>query len=392
MRIDGFGRRSWSAARSVWRRSGRRALLGTNSEPTFIVKIAGPQALDGRVAGCVRAGRGGASRPAAAFLARPATPGRPNHRLGLLADAALLWERHDGSAAALYLGGAVAGAIAGQTLGPGSQGRCRRGTAPRLRRDHPRRRRRRPDVRHRAGQRGRRVLLLDHAEQVGKKILISGGGRCNFTNLHTAPERFLSANPHFCKSALARYTPARFHRPGRAARHRLAREDARPAVLRRLGARRSSPCCWPNARRPASTCGSAHRVTAIAKADRFTVETEPRRLRPRRRWCSPPAACRSRRWAPPASPTTSRAGSASARRDAAGAGAADRSKVPVLSGVSLAGVARRVVPARPRFREAMLFTHRGLSGPAILQISSYWREGQEITARPAARHSTPRSS
>ena len=60
----------------------------------------------------------------------------------------------------------------------------------------------------RAGQRGRRVLLLDHAEKVGKKILISGGGRCNFTNLGAAPDRFLSANPHFAKSALGRYTPA----------------------------------------------------------------------------------------------------------------------------------------------------------------------------------------
>src|SRR3546814_18874183 len=61
-----------------------------------------------------------------------------------------------------------------------------------------------------AGQRGRRVLLLDQAEAVGKKILISGGGRCNFTNIHTAPDRFLSANPHFAKSALARYTAADF--------------------------------------------------------------------------------------------------------------------------------------------------------------------------------------
>ena len=61
-----------------------------------------------------------------------------------------------------------------------------------------------------AGRGGRRVLLLDHANRIGKKILISGGGRCNFTNLHTTAENFLSANPHFAKSALARYTPADF--------------------------------------------------------------------------------------------------------------------------------------------------------------------------------------
>ena len=61
-----------------------------------------------------------------------------------------------------------------------------------------------------AGQRGRRVLLIDHADEPGKKILISGGGRCNFTNIHTAPDRYLSANPHFMKSALARYSPRDF--------------------------------------------------------------------------------------------------------------------------------------------------------------------------------------
>ena len=61
-----------------------------------------------------------------------------------------------------------------------------------------------------AGKRGRRVLLIDHASKPGAKILISGGGRCNFTNIHTAPDRFLSANPHFAKSALARYTPQDF--------------------------------------------------------------------------------------------------------------------------------------------------------------------------------------
>ncbi len=122
-----------------------------------------------------------------------------------------------------------------------------------------------------AGQRGRRVLLIDHADSPGKKILISGGGRCNFTNLHAAPDRFLSANPHFAVSALARYTPADFLALVERARHRLAREDARPALLRRLGpadrrdaartnasgAGSSSPSAMPSATSAMPTAASA---------------------------------------------------------------------------------------------------------------------------------------
>ena len=120
-------------------------------------------------------------------------------------DAVLLWERHEHLLAALYVGGSVAGAIAGLVLGLWIM-RTVDGVSTRY------------DVivagggaaglmcALRAGQRGRRVLLLEHADKVGKKILISGGGRCNFTNLGSRPEAFLSANPHFCKSALARYT------------------------------------------------------------------------------------------------------------------------------------------------------------------------------------------
>ena len=87
-----------------------------------------------------------------------------------------------------------------------------------------------------AGQRGRRVLLLDHAAQAGAKILISGGGRCNFTNLEVAPDRFLSANPHFCKSALSRYTQRDFI--ALVERHHIPyhEKDPGPVVLRRLGA------------------------------------------------------------------------------------------------------------------------------------------------------------
>ena len=78
-----------------------------------------------------------------------------------------------------------------------------------------------------AGQRGKRVLVVEHANRVGKKILMSGGGRCNFTNTGATPANFLSANPHFCKSALARYTPRHFIEHGRAPRHRVPREGTR---------------------------------------------------------------------------------------------------------------------------------------------------------------------
>ncbi len=78
-----------------------------------------------------------------------------------------------------------------------------------------------------AGQRGRRVRVVEHASRVGKKILMSGGGRCNFTNLGTTPDNFLSQNPHFCKSALA----VGFPRAGRASRHPVPRKGTRPAVL-----------------------------------------------------------------------------------------------------------------------------------------------------------------
>ena len=88
-----------------------------------------------------------------------------------------------------------------------------------------------------AGKRGRRVAVLERAERIGKKILISGGGRCNFTNLHCRPENFISANPHFAKSALARYTPADFIALVEKHDIRLSRENAGTALLR--SARRS---------------------------------------------------------------------------------------------------------------------------------------------------------
>ena len=235
-----------------------------------------------------------------------------------------------------------------------------------------------------AGRRGRRVVLLDHAERVGKKILISGGGRCNFTNIHCRPENFLSENPHFAKSALARFTPAdiiamverhgiRYHektlgqlfcdRSAHDVVTMLERECADAGVRIIVGAR-------VTLRRPRRT---------FSRADIRRPYSKPRQS------SSPQAACRSRRWAPQHSATVSPNSSACASCRA------DPALVPLVFSAEdrehwcdLAGVSAEVVATagtrqrRGSFREKMLVTHRGLSGPAILQASSYWRPGEAI--------------
>jgi predicted Rossmann fold flavoprotein len=226
----------------------------------------------------------------------------------------------------------------------------------------------------RAGQRGRRALLLDHADKVGKKILISGGGRCNFTNLLSRPEAFLSANPHFCKSALARYTQHDFI--ALVDRHRIAWHEKTLGQLFCDGsARQIVAMLLAEGEAAHVDVRTAHRITGIEKADRFTVNTD--------------------HGAFTAASLVLATGGLSIPKMGATGFTHDIARrfglaltetrpalvpftlaVPELSGVSLEVVARL---GRIGFREAMLFTHRGLSGPAVLQISSYWREGQEIS-------------
>src|SRR5947208_4071702 len=124
-----------------------------------------------------------------------------------------------------------------------------------------------------AGQRGRRVLLLDHADRVGAKILISGGGRCNFTNLHCAPDRFLSGNPDFCRSALSRYTQDDFI--ALVERHRIPYHEKTLGQLFCDGSARAIVAML------LAECAAghvdvrvAHRVTDIAHAGQFRVDTE----------------------------------------------------------------------------------------------------------------------
>ena len=225
----------------------------------------------------------------------------------------------------------------------------------------------------RAGQRGRSVLLLDHADKVGRKILISGGGRCNFTNLHCRPESFLSANPHFCKSALARYTQHDFI--ALVDGHRIAWHEKTLGQLfcdgsaRQIVAMLLAECAAAGVDvRP------AHRITSIGKADRFTVDTD------RGEFASTALVLATGGLSIPKMGATGFAHD-TARRFGLAVTETRPALVPLtlpvpeISGVSLDVVASL---GKERFREAMLFTHRGLSGPAILQISSYWRRGQAI--------------
>jgi hypothetical protein len=225
----------------------------------------------------------------------------------------------------------------------------------------------------RAGQRGKRVLLLDHAEKAGKKILISGGGRCNFTNLEVRPDAYLSGNPHFCKSALARYTQHDFI--ALVDRHRIAWHEKTLGQLFCDGsARQVVAMLLDECAAAAVDIRTGHRVASIGKSDRFSVVTSGGTFE---------AACVVLATGGLSIPKMGATGFAhdTARRfglkvtETRPALVPLTLKVPEISGVSLEVVARC---GKASFREAMLFTHRGLSGPAILQVSSYWKPGQEV--------------
>jgi len=230
-----------------------------------------------------------------------------------------------------------------------------------------------------AGQRGRRVLLIDHAEQAGKKILISGGGRCNFTNVGAVPERFLSANPHFAKSALRRYRPEDFI--ALVDRYRIAWHEKTLGQLFCDGsARQIVHMLMEECAKGAVRISLGRAIADVRHADGlFTI-----------RYGDEAASAPSLVIAT-GGPSIPKMGATFFAYDLArqfGLKIVEPrpALVPLtlggddvlfreLSGVSAEVVARA---GKTSFREAALFTHRGLSGPAILQISSYWRHGEEI--------------
>ena len=225
----------------------------------------------------------------------------------------------------------------------------------------------------RAGQRGRRVLVLEHTDKVGAKILISGGGRCNFTNRDARPEAFLSANPHFCKSALARYTQHDFI--DLVNRHSIAWHEKTLGQLFCDGsARQIVKMLLDECAAVGVDVRVAHKITRVEKSDRFTVVTD------HGDFSAASVVLATGGLSIPKMGATGFAHEVARHfklrvTDTRPALVPLTLPVPEISGVSLDVEARC---DRARFREAMLFTHRGLSGPAILQVSSYWKPGQEI--------------
>src|SRR5580700_987344 len=231
-----------------------------------------------------------------------------------------------------------------------------------------------------AGQRGRKVLLLDHADRVGAKILISGGGRCNFTNLACAPDRFLSGNPDFCKSALRRYSQADFislvERHGIPYHEKTLGQLFCDGSARAIVAMLLAECAQGGV-----DVRVGHTVTDVARPDGFRVETS------RGGFTAPALVLATGGLSIPKMGATGFAYEV-ARRFGLGITEPRPGLVPLTAtpetlglgqlpaGISLEAI---VTCAGQSFRENILFTHRGLSGPAILQISSYWRLGDIIS-------------
>ncbi len=240
-----------------------------------------------------------------------------------------------------------------------------------------------------AARGGKRVVLIDHAAKLAEKIRISGGGRCNFTNLHAGPNNFLSDNPHFCKSALSRYTPQDFlalvkkHRIGYHEKHKgqlFCDESAERIVTMLKDECHAADVHW---RMPCKVVALAARAEGG-----YAIETDSGRIE------TASVVVASGGLSIPkigASDLAYRI----AQQFGVGMVAPRPALVPLTFDdaawapfAPLAGIALEVEvetgglkgrqPDGARFREDLLFTHRGLSGPAILQISSYWRDGQPI--------------
>jgi predicted Rossmann fold flavoprotein len=231
-----------------------------------------------------------------------------------------------------------------------------------------------------AGRRGRSVLVLEHAERVGKKIGISGGGRCNFTNIYTSPENYISANPHFCKSALARYTPSDFI--SLVEKHGIAYHEKKLGQLFCDGSSRQIiKMLLDECERAGVEIRCSCQVLSVLKETAFTVETN------QGSFVSSSLVVATGGLSIPTLGATD-FGYRIARQFGLRIEEMRPALVPLilnsqtqkqlttLSGISLDAI---VDCLGTEFRENILITHRGLSGPAILQISSYWQPGAPLS-------------
>ena len=230
-----------------------------------------------------------------------------------------------------------------------------------------------------AGKRGRKVLVLEHNTQVGRKIIISGGGRCNFTNRAVKPENFVSQNPHFCKSALARYTPQDFIELVK--RHRIEFYEKKLGQLFcRESSRQIVEMLLSECRRAKIEIRTNCAVKNISKNDLFEVETNQGDFTGESLVIATGGLSFPKIGATDFGYRIARQFGLKIveTKPALVALVATNSAASFkkLAGVSIDA---SVSCGKQSFRENILFTHRGLSGPAILQISNYWQKGKAVS-------------
>ena len=229
-----------------------------------------------------------------------------------------------------------------------------------------------------AGQRGRKVVLLEHNDRPGKKIAISGGGRCNFTNTGTEPTAYLSTRPDFCKSALARYTPWDFI--ALVEKHHIPYHEKKlgqqfcDGSSREIIAMLEAECAAASVE---IRCNS--RVLSVEKSERFRIHTLQGDIESQSLVIATGGLSFPKLGATPFGYEIARQFGHSITLLRPGlvplTFSEDERELHNLSGLALPVITRC---GKARFEEAMLVTHRGLSGPAILQVSSYWREGETV--------------
>ena len=229
-----------------------------------------------------------------------------------------------------------------------------------------------------AGKRGRRTLLIEHNGQVGRKIIISGGGRCNFTNIYTTPENFISQNPHFAKSALSRYTPQDFVELVK--KYRI---DFYEKKLGQLFCRKRSNAIvemlLAECRKVKVKLATNTSVVSVDKNERFTLETSQGRFESANLVIASGGLSFPKIGATNFGYQIARQFGlkiVQTRPSLVALVAEGRERFPAAAGVS---VDASVSAGGQTFRENILFTHRGLSGPAILQASNYWQHDKPLS-------------